>query len=388
MKKTSTFRKFTLYDGDGIPPSAYGGSKILLYPFKNMSIQSFSFPFAGISRVREALKIQYRPLLGEASNRVSIIPFFVSSDKKSSSGCVFLLFGDERREIEEAIKKNNKSEDYQVWPAALAFADEVEGNGLILWKDDESITTLWVDDWVPKFYKTVSASDTNTEEEERLALAFISQQGGDVGSVFSVSKADLVDSDVQSYGTQTLSRCAAYEQLDLSNRGTNLLEQRERAIGALAGAARLSIAFGLLFLLLSAGIYLFQGSLLTASAQSMEGVYSASFGENSRQPLSSARAKVRSLQSPETVDNSLHTTLRSLTAVWDKLTASNDIYIETLRYGADNTDILGTADNNESIQRVRQLLEEEGFSARTDNIQTIPSGELRFNLNISRGSTP
>jgi hypothetical protein len=29
------------------------------------------------------------------------------------------------------------------------------------------------------------------------------------------------------------------------------------------------------------------------------------------------------------------------------------------------------------------MLEERGYAARTDNIQTVPGGSLRFNMNIS-----
>jgi hypothetical protein len=87
------------------------------------------------------------------------------------------------------------------------------------------------------------------------------------------------------------------------------------------------------------------------------------------------------------VDTSLYATLRSVSAAWEKLGVSSDVYIETMRYGSENTDITGTARSNESIQRLRQLLEAEGLFAPASglSIGTIPGGDLRFNMNIPRG---
>ncbi|MDR1885474.1 MAG: hypothetical protein LBQ56_04310 [Synergistaceae bacterium] len=382
MKTSAGLHKFKLFDGAPLANSAYAGGPILLYPFRSVSVQEFSFPFSGISRVREALGIRFRPLLGEASERVSIVPFLVNSERRSSSGCVFLLFRDEIEGLESCI---GGGDTWQAWPDALVFAGEIGGSGLIVWTDDDAITTVWLEDWSPKLYKTVLAEDSSEEEEERLAVEYISGLGKSVENVFPVRRSDITDSDIQAYGTRTLAGCPAYEQLDLSKRGANLLEKRERAVGALLGASRLIAGLGVAALLLSGGVYAFNLSLDAAAQAKMETIYEASFGERSSQPLRSITEKLRSLSGGPS-ETSLYDTLRSVSSVWDKMGVSSDVYIETLRYGADNTDIMGTAKNNEAIQTLRQRIEEEGLSARTDNVQTIPGGELRFNLNISRGS--
>jgi hypothetical protein len=381
MKHSTGLHRFKLFDGNSLPQTALGGSRVLLYPFRSVSVQGFSYPFSGVSRVRDALQIQFRPLLGEASERVSISPFLVSSEKRSSAGCVFLLFRDEIDRAEACI---GGDETWQVWPDILAFAGEVDGSGLIILTGGDAITTIWLDEWTPKLYKSVPSSESTEDEEERLAVQYISDLGKSVDKVFLIDRSDITDSDIQAYGSRTLSKCPAYEQLDLSSRGANLLERRERAVGALLGFVRLLAASGTIVLLIAAGVYLFNSSLAAASQGSMEGIYEASFGERSAQPLASVNEKLRSL-SGQVAETSLYETLRSVSSVWDKIGVSGDVFIETLRYGAENTDIIGTARNNEAIQTLRQTIEEEGLSTRTDNVQTIPGGELRFNMNISRG---
>lgn len=371
-----------LIDQNETAASGYTGAKILLYPFRNLSLHPFSYPFSGTSRVREALKIQFKPLLGEGAEHVSIIPFFVGREKKSSSGCVFLLFGDETRQIEEGLTKGD--DQYLVWPAVMAFAGEVQGNGLILWSDDRTITTLWLENWVPMFYKTSDADKTSLEEEERVALDYIAKQGHIAPQVLLFDRRDVTDADAQACGTKTLADCPAYEQLDLSSKGTNLLEQREKTIGFLSRFGKIAIATGMLALIATGTLFLQHKSLAERSAGNAESVYSASFGERSGQPLASASTKLRSVRQTTEADVSLHAVMRSITKTWDNLGASDDIAIESLKYGTENTDILGTALDNESIQNLRQRLEDAGYTPKTDNIQKIPSGELRFNMSLSR----
>ncbi|MDR1915499.1 MAG: hypothetical protein LBQ58_02870 [Synergistaceae bacterium] len=382
MKKKSKSHRFMRLAGNAGRISSYGGSRVLLYSFRNISTHSFSFPFSGMSKVREALRIQFRPLLGDAVSNISIIPLFVNVGKKLSSGCVFLLLGDETNAIEETM--SGVGGDYSVWPAPMAFAAEVGGNGLVIWSDEEFIATLWLKDWTPMFYKAVDKNKSSVDDEKLTALEYIEQSGERVEQILLLDSEDITDDDIQACGAKTLSLCSAYEQLDLSSKGTNLLERRERLVGIMSRAAKTAVVSGFIFLLAVCGIYAYHSSLLSSGATNAESVYEASFGERSRQPLSSAQSKLRSVSTSET-DNSLQAILRDVTDVWDKLGASADITIETLSYGSETTSILGTAKSNESIQRLRNLLEEQGYSPRTENIQTIPGGDMRFNMNITRG---
>ena len=382
MKKKTKSYRFFLLDENKPGKIVYGGSKILLHRFGNLSVHGFSFPFTGMSRVREALRIQFRPLLGEGYANVSIIPFFTGSEKKTSRGCVFLLFGNEAKQAEE--RAQGIAGDYNVWPDILALAGEVAGDGLLIWSRGGFISTMWVHQWTPHYYRCAPADKNTPEEEERLATSYAAQQGVEVVNVFRLERDDVSDEEVQAFGMNTLALCPAYEHLDLSDKGTNLLEQREKVVLALTRASKAAVACGLVFLLLGAGVYAMHRSLLADATSSAESLYNASFEERSRQPLSSSFSKVRSLGAPQ-ADTSVHALLRNVTAAWEKMGEEARIRIDTLRYGSDNTDIMGTSENNESIQLLRSALEQEGYTPRVDNIQRIPSGELRFNISIPRG---
>ncbi len=385
MKKTSESNQFILLDGSKGPENlAYSGNCILLYTFTNIAVQRFHFSFSGISRVKEALRIQFRPLLGDASQKISIVPFFVKNEKRTSSGCVFLMFGEQEKD-DELLAQN---ENAVIWPVALAFAGEIEGTGLITYVDEAFITTLWVENWTPRYYATSPSGKGDADLEKTTAMNYIVSQGATVERFFAVNKNELTGDDIQRYGSATLLACPAYAALDLSNRGTNLLEMREKLSGALERFGKILGACAALFLMVAGGVYYRQHSILSLSAVNAETLYFNAFGERSRQPLSSARAKVRALNAEERTEVSLLEILRSFSAAWSVFDTSGDITLETLRYGAENTDVMGTADNNESIQTLRARLEGEGYSPRVDNIQRIPNGSLRFNMSITRGERP
>ena len=382
MKKKTKNYRFFLLDENKPGKIVYGGSKILLHRFGNLSVHGFSFPFTGMSRVREALRIQFRPLLGEGYANVSIIPFFTGSEKKTSRGSVFLLFGSEAKQAEE--RAQGIAGDYGVWPDILALAGEVAGNGLLIWHRGDFISTMWVHQWTPRYYRCAPADKSTPEEEKRLAASYAAQQGVEIENVFLLDRDDIGDEEVQAFGMNTLALCPAYEHLDLSNKGTNLLEQREKMVIAFTRASKAAVAFGMLFLLMGAGVYAMHRSILADASSNAESLYNASFEDRSRQPLSSSFSKVRSLGAPQ-ADTSVHALLRNVTAAWEKMGEEAQIRIDTLRYGSDNTDIMGTSENNESIQLLRSTLEQEGYVPRVDNIQRIPSGELRFNISLPRG---
>ena len=382
MKKNPEYNKFILQgDTNRSKALSYSGNCILLHTFTNIAVQQFHFPFAGISRVKEALRIQFRPLLGDASQNVSIVPFFIKNEKRASSGCVFLLFGPNGLD-DGALAQNEKA---TVWPVSLVFAAEVEGTGLIVYSDENYITTLWLENWVPRYHATSPCDKSDAEREKETALRYIASQGASVEHFFVADRSEISEDDIQRYGTKVLTACPAYAALDLSNRGTNLLEMREKISAALAKSGKILTASGLLFLIVAGGIYYQQRSILTTAPLNAETLYFNAFGERSRQPLSSARTKVRSMNTAEGADTSLLEIVRSFSSAWNQLGVSSDITIENLRYGSDNTDVTGTAESNESIQKLRALLEEEGYSPRVDNIQRIPNGALRFSMSVTRG---
>jgi len=383
LKKKMAEKKFIPVSRQEKGTAAFVEGSILLYPFKNLSVQPFSFPFSGMPLVRDALKIQLRPLLGEKAEDVSLVPLLTKTEKKSSEGAIFLLYGEE-----EGTDGNigGGAKNYAVWPLPLAFAAEINGSGLIIWEDAEQIISLWLREWVPMLYRWSARERAGAAKERELMQAYAEERGETLGDVFITGGDGSADADVQEHGMRTIRAYPAYEHLDLSTGGADLLEQRERTAGLFMKTARGALAAGLLFALISGGLFFQRSFLKDTIALHPENVYALSFGERSRQPLASAGSKLASLQNGGR-DASLQGLLRTLGPVWGELPGTGSIVIETLRYSTEKTDLLGTAKDNNSIGRLRALLEERGFSAKTDNIQQVPGGGLRFSLSITRGAT-
>jgi hypothetical protein len=357
------------------------GSAVLLFPFRNLAAHEFSFPFHGTSKVRDALKIQYRPLLGEGIQNVGFMPFFTRLEKKNSSGCAFIVREDEAADAEK--QASGVSGDCAVWPSPLAFAGEVGPNGLIVWSDGDFTTSVWIKNWTPALYRTVSGG-TSPEEEERLAVEYIERAGGVVEKTLIVESRDVSVDDMQACGARTLKLCPVYAAMDLSGRGANIQEEKERLFDAVSRASRLALASGLVFLAATLALFAKQSSIASDIASNPAAVYESAFGERSMQPVASSLTKLRSSRdgAPETVS----AMLEDISSIYENVGEEGNIIVETLRYGSDGTDILGTSKNNDSIQRFRSLLEELGYAARTDNIETVPGGDMRFSMNVSRGA--
>jgi hypothetical protein len=358
-----------------------GRDVIMLYPFRNLAVHEFTLPFYGVSKARDALKIRFRPLLGEGADDVIFIPFFTQTGKKSSSGALFLLHEKDAAAAEKEVAA--KSDQCLIWPSPLVFAGEVGPDGLIIWSGDECITSVWIKNWTPVLYRTVSQEGTTPEAEETAALEFIKNAGGEAPKTLLVDSDDVSFSDIQACGTRTVALCPAYGGLDLSGRGTNVQEEKERVFGIISKTAQAALIFGVTFLAALCGVYARQSAVLSAYGDNPSAVYEAAFGERSMQPAASALSKLRAAETggrPDTISS----LLTDISSLYEKSGVAGDITVETLRYGSDNTDITGTAKSNEAIRKFRESLEEIGYTPRTDSIQTVPGGNMRFNMNISK----
>ncbi|MDR0652133.1 MAG: hypothetical protein LBG12_02390 [Synergistaceae bacterium] len=378
-KKNPSYRFLT--DGTGAAKGASFGKSVLLRSFGNISAYEFSFPFQGMTKIREALKIRFKSLLGDGALHVSLIPFLTKIEKKSAAGCVFVIRNDEKTDEKAAV--SDVAANCAVWPKPVVFACEAAPDGLLVCSGENGVTSVWFKNWTPVFYRVSPPGSATPEEEKQSVLEYIERLGEHVDKVLLVDLKDYSDEDLRSLGTLTISACPMYERLDLSETGASRQETREKIISRLAVAGRAALAVGLICLALMAGVY-FKQSLVAGDILNHAGdIYEMSFGERSAQPLTSARRKLADA-GKSSPGYSLLSFVSDISNAWKKLGNEPGLTIETLKYGPDASDILGTAKNNESIQRFRSFIEETGYSPRTDNIQTVLGGDLRFSMNIRR----
>lgn len=374
--KTSSYRFLISGSGTG----KLSGRVVLLYPFKNLAIREFAYPFNGTSKVRDALKIQYRPLLGESVQNIGFIPFFTKHEKKSSAGCLFMTSDAEAAEAEREAA--GISRDCVVWPAPMAFAGEVGPDGLIVWTNGDCVISIGINNWAPFLYRAVHG--ITLDDEATRTARLIKESGGVCESIFAVDSRDVSIDELQIYGKRAIKMCPMYAILDLSARGTNIQEERERLLDRITRTARAILVSGVLGLLLAGALYAWQSSVAFSARAATMSLYETAFGDHSMQPVASALTKLRMARDQGDAPLTLNKTLADIYSVYGRIPNSSDILIESLRYGSGKADIIGTATGNEVIQHFRGMLEEMGYAARTDNIQTVPGGNMRFNMNISQ----
>lgn len=362
-------------DGD----SAYKDRMILARSFRKISVQAFEFPFTGVSRVREALKIKYRPLLGDASSAISIVPFFAESERRTSSGCVFLLPSEDEHSASSIA-------ECAVWPLPIVFASHINGTGSIVCRDDDIVSSLVLEDWIPKYYDVSESGGTELSDAESAAREIAEALGISGAESFAVDLASVSGEELQRAGERTLAGFAPYASLDLSNRGAEMLEQREKLSSSLLRFGRAVSIAGMLLSLICVIILLVQYRSEDRASSNASDIYTILFGERSSQPLGSARERLRSLSTGGSSDLSMLEVLRSLSSAWDKFGDDAKITIENMRFGTENTDIMGTSESNDLIQSLRSHLEGDGYTPRIDSIQQAPNGLLRFNISITRST--
>ena len=375
MSKQTIQYDFLSYDRLDLDNPPNMKNAVLLYAFQGLSVFPFSLPFSSTARVKEALRIQYRPLLGNATAGIALVPFFVEKTKKSSRGCVFLFYEEEVQKFESFLA----SSDCLLWPRFMAYAACCAGNGLVVVTTEDTIVTACFVDYIPQFYKTIEAARSTAEQEKDAALSALGTLAASMEIVF-IDERDLDADALRRFGNDVLANCPAYAQLDLSSKGTTQLERREQVLSTLQQGGKALCVCGAVLFLLSCGIYFQNSAILRQTPLHNETLYATAFGENSRQPLASSLAHVRELHAGAG-EQTLHTLLQTLSNVWVEGEFSG-LAIENLKYGNDSADFTGTSENNENIQKLRAAIEAAGYLPKVENIQRIPGGALRFTMSI------
>ena len=57
--------------------------------------------------------------------------------------------------------------------------------------------------------------------------------------------------------------------------------------------------------------------------------------------------------------------------------------LDSLRYGAERTEIQGLAGSMDSIQSLRDLLNRNGFTAKVGEVQQVPGSGMRFSISLT-----
>lgn len=353
-----------------------GQDIIVLTPFKTLVVLPFAYPFVATMQIREVLRLKVRALLGDRVSDLFLVPLVTEKKGKNSQGAAFLLAGTESAEFE----KQMGGEGRVFWPAPLAFASEVNGSGLILWADEQQLCSLWIEEWIPQLYRWVPLSEGDIDSEKRLFEAYAKSMGKSIDQLLVREAADSGREDLQKIANSTLAACPSYRNLDLSSKGADSAEQRERFLGGVMRMARLLVAAGFLFAAFSAGLWAQRASLADRTAQLSGTVYEAAFNEKSRDPKRTAREKLASVRQGGE-GNDFSALLKIILSPWAEL-PQGDLRLDSLRYSSEKTELQGTAKNTNSIQQLREAIGKNGLDVKAGDISQIPGGGFRFSLSI------
>ncbi|MDL2297556.1 hypothetical protein LJC40_00215 [Synergistaceae bacterium OttesenSCG-928-D05] len=367
------FRIVTVADFPNEIP-LYDETRVALIPFRTLVSYPFSFPFGGKGNVRDALLLSFKPILGEKEDRLSLIPQITAQNASSTKGVAWLISREEVAEWESKLGEN-----VSFWPAPLAFADEVDGDGVVVWSDAEGSSAVWLEAGETRFYRWVPAAEETAEELVEWVQNYAVSQGKQITRVSILKEGDASPAAVEVAGRASLAVVPGLDMLDLSTRGADNAEQIEAYFTAAARTLRVLSILGTIFLFFSL-VLLIQNIYHRSDFSALpRQAYARAFGEESNNPLTSANRMLRNLtgSGPQMT---LAQVLSNFVAAWKETGDHAKIQIDSIRYGAERTEIQGLSETTDAIQQLRDELGKHGFAARTGEVQQVPGSGLRFSI--------
>ena len=370
MEKKATPPQVTFLDE---PLSPMRGEKLLLGSLRTLSVQSFALPFAQPGRVREALRLRLLPLLGQGLEQTLVVPRI---RERRGKGCVGETWIVRRDELESLLRQGT---DVRLWPAPLALV-RPDVRGVLAVREQEGIGALFVSEGQVRGYGWMRTSSDSEEVLLRQAEA--------LGCSGEVTLRDLGDpQDRERLRREALEAWEVHpllREFDLSLRGVAHAESRNRSLHTLKRLSQVLGAGGILFSVVAGGLWFDGLRTQEALRLAQDRVYREAFAAPpAGDPLSEAR---RRLRRPGAASGLPFGDLLSL--VGETLKAQGGgIRLDSLRYGADKTELQGTAAATEGIQAFRKRLDDGPVAASMGDLQQVPGGGYRFVLTL-KGDRP
>ncbi|MEG1602999.1 MAG: type II secretion system protein GspL [Cloacibacillus sp.] len=350
-------------------------------PFRTIAVYPFSFPFGRKVNLRSAISLTFRPLLGAEESKLSLLPQVTEQRSNLTKGSVWFAAKDEIAAFEEMLGK-----EAAFLPAPVAFASEVGGTGLLIWRDEGGAAALWLEDYAPRLYKYMSEDEGGSEELVQFARSYAQAVGGSIEaeSVRLYDARDLSGDALANAAEKSFAASPALAHLDFSNVGASLAEQYEKFFSASFRALKLAAAAAVVFFILSAAL-LVQNGLTSASFEAAPGaVYALAMGEESRSPISSITKKLKLLNAGG-VQLAFNDVLANIASAWKGMPAGSDAELDAIRSGRERTELEGRTAKTETIEKLRAELSKNGFVVKLGDVQQIPGSVLRFTLYLTEG---
>lgn len=354
----------------------FGEPRILLVPFKTLVLSPFSFPFGRKGKVRDALRLTFRPILGERESMLSVVPHIAEQTSNLTRGSVWFAAKSEIEETEALAGK-----DFIFWPAPLAFIPERDGCSLVIYCDDAGYSAMLFENKEPIFYRWMPFSDGDGDSLAEWMRSYAESVGKPVSETEIFRDTEEL-SEALCRKQSLSSNLKSFENFDLSNRGVDIAREIESFTAAAFSAIKIFTVLGAVFALLSLALMVQTSLNEDTFGNAPSAIYKASFGEESRSPISSSSKKLR-LITGEGVQMTLEQTLSNFSAAWKNCPEASNITMDSVRYGTERTEIQGLADGMTSIQALSGALEKNGFTSKVGDVQQVPGSGMRFSLTLT-----
>lgn len=348
--------------------------------FRTLSVRPFSYPFASVNKVREAISMELRTILGEGISSFAAIPLFLSKGKNSSSGNAFIVSENELINAEQELPKG-----ISVLPSPLAFIGEIEGNGLvvcvkgvkdglsgILFKNGSAVVCRWMSEGTHPL--------TMVSWFEEYALS----AGIDIPKTEIKYLDSMTEDDVRTSLSESEAQYPWLKNFTMSISAAESATRKDLLAASVSKMLEYFMVLGILFSLCS-GILFIQNIVGNKVFSDLPAaVYIKAFGEPSTNPLSSAIKKSRNVRDPEST-LTFERLVGDISAVLRDGSVKSGIVLDNLRYGRERSEIQGTAEDAKGAEQLRAALETMGFTARITDIRQIPAAGMRFSISLERG---
>jgi len=318
--------------------------------------------------------LSLRPVLGNMDGSVSLVVQIMEQTADLTRGIAWLAA---RSEVEEWEARVGSGAAF--WPAPLAFAAEVSGNGIAVWCDHDGSSAIWFNGGSPLFYRWMSSADGSPEELAEWMAEYAKAAGQTAGVVRIFKDGDVPLDYIKSCGESALLSLEGLDTLDLSGRGADAAEKTEAFFDTAFKTARAFAAAGFAFLVLSAVVLAQNMFYKDAFDAAPARIYEKVFKERSPFPLRSVTSKLKAV-TRDGGEMSFERTVGALSSSWKALAVSPGTKIDSLRYGPERTEVVGIANSMDSIQSLRDSLAGTGAAVKIGEVQQIPGNGIRFSI--------
>ena len=362
---------------DGVIYSGGGKKKLILLPMKSVTLDTFSFPFRSLAKIREALRLRAGGFMPGAGGDIAIFPALLSTSGVSGNGIVFYV------SEAECVSSGISGE---IWPAPIALVSGLEpygGSGVTMWADGENVCSVLWQSYCPVTYRWCPFS-ANAEARERAWFdAYCQSQELERGGNFAVDMNDVDGSYIAETVRRSVDLCAWLNGLNLSRTVLEGARDMERKLSIIARVTMGLLGVGVIIL----GAEILRShhlSSLTAEIRGRSEKYYRDTFDPERKgrisnPVTLAREKIGLLSGGGEDRHTLEGVLSDM----GRVSAQNaDITVDAVRYGREGIDCTGTAPDMMGVLRFRKTWEELGYEAEADNTQFVSGIGYRFDVGI------